>query len=158
MTQQIDLNTIGERLKKTAYEDGYRDGYSAAIQDMAAFTNSALQKKHGNGFSDSANLVPVRKKVLAPQVKNGHGLSRPLKPDSLSHLLLKKIASHKVGISGVDLKGWVRSGKSQYATHPKLGKRIDTTLTRMKTEWHLIAKKDDGRWYPRAQAGNGALN
>lgn len=158
MTHQIDLNTIGERLKKAAYEDGYKNGYNAALQNMAEFTNSAIRKKDVNGFSEIQDPIHVQKKVPASQLKKVNGLSRPLKPDSLSHLLLKKIASHKVGISSLDLKDWVRSGKSQYAAHPKLGKRIDTTLTRMKSEWLLIAKKDNGKWYPRAQAGNGALN
>jgi hypothetical protein len=158
MTHQVDLNTIGERLKKEAHEAGYKDGYNAAIRDMAEFTNSAFRKKHGSGFSDTPKLIDIRKKVPATQLKNGHGLSRPLKPDSLSHLLLEKIASHKAGISGLDLKGWVRAGKSQYARHPNLGKRVDSTLTRMKSEWHLIAKKDDGKWYSRSQSGNGALN
>ena len=44
--------------------------------------------------------------------------------------------------------GWLRCGSSRYARQADLGKRVDTALTRLKSRWGVVVKKDDGKWYP----------
>jgi hypothetical protein len=74
---------------------------------------------------------------------------------SLAALVLNKIEAHPDGIFAVEIKDWLRSGDSRYADRMDAGKRVDTTLTRLKTRWGVIAKKDDGKWYAVAEGASG---
>jgi hypothetical protein len=70
---------------------------------------------------------------------------------SLTGLVLNKIEAHPDGIFAVEIKDWLRSANSRYASHPEAAKRVDTALTRLKTHYAVIVKKDDGKWYPVAE-------
>jgi hypothetical protein len=77
------------------------------------------------------------------------GGARPeLVEGSLADLVLNKIEAHPDGILAAQIKDWVRSGSSKYAGKAEAGKRVDTTLTRLKRRNRVVIKKDDGKWYP----------
>jgi hypothetical protein len=50
----------------------------------------------------------------------------------------------------LEIKDWLRLGDSAYASHPQVDKRVDTVLTRLKSHYGAIVKKDRGKWYPVA--------
>ena len=73
----------------------------------------------------------------------------------MADLVLHKIEAHPDGIFAAQIKDWLGSGNSKYAGKEEAGKRVDTTLTRLKSRYGVIIKKDDGKWYP---VTNGAIN
>ena len=66
---------------------------------------------------------------------------------SLADIILPEIKKHPEGLSPLEIKHLVRSGKSRFAAHPELGKRVDTTIGRMK-KVQLIVKRPNGKLYP----------
>jgi hypothetical protein len=135
MIHDFDLNAILERARKESYEAGY----NAALQEVARFINASL------GKSLEAISIALRAAGGRPRVVEG----------SLSDLVLRKIEAHPDDIFAVEIKDWLQSGNSRYASLAEAGKRVDTTLTRLKTRWGAIVKKDDGKWY-RVTAGSEA--
>jgi hypothetical protein len=130
MTHDPDLNAILERARK----ESYQAGYNAALQDVLRFANANLGKSV-DGIS-----IPRRSEDRRPRLIEG----------SLAALVLNKIEAHPDGIFAVEIKDWLRAGSSRYADQMEAGKRVDTTLTRLKTRWGVIVKKDDGKWYAAA--------
>jgi hypothetical protein len=128
MTHDVDLNAILERVRK----ESYQAGYNAALQEVGRFINASLGKSL-DGIS-----IPLRQAESRPRLVEG----------SLAALVLNKIEAHPDGIFAVEIKDWVRSGGSRYANHPDAAKRVDTALTRLKSHYGSIIKKDDGKWYP----------
>jgi len=133
-THDVDLNAILERARKESYEAGY----NAALQEVARFINASL------GKSLEGILIPRRAAGGRPRVVEG----------SLADLVLRKIEAHPDGIFAVEIKDWLQSGNSRYASLAEAGKRVDTALTRLKTHWGAIVKKDDGKWYRVTEDAN----
>jgi hypothetical protein len=128
MTHELDLNAIVERVRK----ESYQAGFNAALQEVARFINASL----GNSLDGIS--IPRWSADRRPRLIEG----------SLAALVLKKIEAHPDGIFAVEIKDWLRSGSSRYASHPDAAKRVDTALTRLKSYYRSIIKKDDGKWYP----------
>jgi hypothetical protein len=128
MTHDPDLNAILERARK----ESYQAGFNAALQEVARFISASLGKSL-EGIS-----IPRWSTERRPRLIEG----------SLTALVLKKIEAHPDGIFAVEIKDWLRSGNSRYASHPDAAKRVDTALTRLKSHYGSIIKKDDGKWYP----------
>ena len=129
-THDLDLNAILERVRK----ESYQDGYNAALQEVGRFVNATL----GKPLEDFSML----RRPLAS--------GRRFLEGSLAALVLNKIEAHPDGIFALEIKDWLRSGHSAYAGHPQADKRVDTVLTRLKSHYGVIVKKDDGKWYPVA--------
>jgi Bacteriophage HK97-gp10, putative tail-component len=127
MTHDLDLNAILERARK----ESYQAGYNAALQEVARFINTSL------GKSLEGIFLPRRLGDGRPRLVEG----------SLAAIVLSKIEAHPDGIFAVEIKDWLRSGNSRYAGQAEAAKRVDTTLTRLKSRWGVIVKKDDGKWY-----------
>jgi hypothetical protein len=127
MTPDIDLNAIVERARR----ESYQAGYNAALQEVARFLNANLGKSL-DGFS-----IPRRSADDGPRLREG----------SLAALVLNKIEAHPDGIFSAEIKGWLRAGNSRYASHPGTAKRVDTALTRLKSHYGVIVKRDNGKWY-----------
>jgi hypothetical protein len=125
-THDLDLNAILERVRK----ESYQDGYNAALQEVGRFVNANLGK-------------PLEGRPRPRTAKHGRFVD-----GSLTALVLNKIEAHPGGIFAVEIKDWLRSGDSAYASHPQSDKRVDTALTRLKSHYGAIVKKDDGKWYP----------
>jgi hypothetical protein len=128
MTPDIDLNAIVERVRK----ESYQAGYNAGLQEVARFINASL------GTSLEGISIPRRAADDRPRLIEG----------SLAALVLNKIEAHPDGIFAIEIKDWLLSGSSRYASHPDAGKRVDTALTRLKSRYGSIIKKEDGKWYP----------
>jgi hypothetical protein len=124
----LDLNAILERVKK----ESYQDGYNAALQDVGRFINANLGK-------------PLEQISITRPRTARHGR---FVEGSLAALVLSKIEAHPNGLFALEIKDWLRSGDSAYAHHPQAYKRVDTALTRLKSHYGAIVKKDDGKWYP----------
>jgi hypothetical protein len=127
MTHDLDLNAILGRARK----ESYQLGYNAALQDVARFING--------------NLGKTLDQISMPRGPV-HGRRR-FAEGSLTLLVLNKIQAHPDGIYSREIKDWLRSGSSRYARNPDAGKRVDTVLTRLKSHYRLILKKDDRKWY-----------
>ena len=130
-THDPDLNAILDRARK----ESYQAGYNAALQEVPRFLNASLGKAP-DGISITRRSANGR-----PRFVEG----------SLSGLVLNKIEAHPDGIFAVEIKDWLRCGNSRHASHPEAAKRVDTALTRLKTHYAVIVKKDDGKWYPVAE-------
>ena len=126
-THDLDLNAILDRARK----ESFQAGFNAALQEMARFMNASLGKSL-EGIS-----IPHRSADRRPRLIEG----------SLTALVLNKIEAHPDGIFAIEIKDWLRSGSSRYAGHPDAPKRVDTALTRLKSHYRSIIKKDDGKWY-----------
>jgi hypothetical protein len=133
-THDLDLNAILERVRK----ESYQDGYNAALQEVGRFIN--------------ANLGKPLEEISVPRPRTAkHGR---FVEGSLAVLILSKIEAHPNGIFALEIKHWLRSGDSAYACHPQADKRVDTVLTRLKSHYGAIVKKDDGKWYPVTEASS----
>src|SRR5215831_21419196 len=127
-THNLDLNAVLERVRI----ESYQDGYNAALQEVGRLINAKLGKP--------LEGTPV----LRPRTAR-HGR---LVEGSLTALVLGKVEAHPDGIFAVEIKDWLRSGDSAYASHPQSDKRVDTALTRLKSHYGAIVKKADRKWYP----------
>ena len=127
-THDLDLNAILERVRI----ESYQDGYNAALQEVGRIINAKL----GKPLEGTAILWPRT-------ARHGRFVE-----GSLTALVLSKVNAHPNGIFALEIKDWVRSGDSAYASHPKADKRVDTALTRLKSHYAAIVKKTDGKWYP----------
>ena len=127
MTHNIDLNAIVERARR----ESYQAGYNAALQEVARFLNTNLGKSL-DGFS-----MPGRAADDGPRLREG----------SLAALVLNKIEAHPDGIYSAEIKAWLQAGNSRYSSHPETPKRVDTALTRLKSHYGVIVKRDSGKWY-----------
>jgi hypothetical protein len=125
-THDLDLNAILERVRK----ESYQDGYNAALREVWRFVNANLGK-------------PLEGTSRPRTARHGRFVD-----GSLTALVLNKIEAHPGGVFAVEIKDWLRSGGSAYASHPQSDKRVDTALTRLKSHYGAIVKKDDGKWYP----------
>jgi hypothetical protein len=130
-THALDLNALLDQARKESYQAGYH----AALQEVSRFINANLGKM--------IEGMPSFRGSMDGRARLAEG--------SLAALVLSKIEAHPDGIHAAEIKEWVRTGSSRYAGHAYLGKRIDTTLTRLKTRWGAIAKKDNGKWYHVAE-------
>jgi hypothetical protein len=130
-THTIDLNAILERERK----EYFQIGYNAALQEVGRFINTNLGKSLA-GFSPPGRSLGKRRRLME---------------GSLTALVLSKIEAHPDGVFALEIKDWLRSGESPYATHPNADKRVDTALTRLKSYYGAIVKKDNGKWYAAAE-------
>jgi hypothetical protein len=124
MTYALDLNAIGEQLRK----ESYQAGYNAALQEVARFINASL------GRTLEGITIHRRREAGRPRLFEG----------SLAALVLNKIEAHPDGVFGIEIKDWLRSGSSRYASQADLGKRVDTALTRLKSRWGSSSRKTVG--------------
>lgn len=127
LTHDIDLNAIVDRARR----ESYQAGYNAALQEVARFLNANLGKSL-DGISILRRSADDR-----PRLREG----------SLATLVLDKIEAHPDGIFSAEIKDWLRSGSSRYASQPEIAKRVDTALTRLKSHCGAIVKRDNGKWY-----------
>src|SRR6516162_5047881 len=127
-THDLDLNAILERVRI----ESYQDRYNAALQEVGRIINAKLGKP--------LEGTPVLRPRTAGQGRLAEG--------SLTALVLSKVEAHPDGIFALEIKDWLRSGNSAYASHPKADKRVDTALTRLKSHHGSIVKKTDRKWYP----------
>ena len=127
-THDIDLNSILAQARK----ESYQDGYNAALREIGHIINAKL----GN----SLDRIPALRLRTARHGRFVEG--------SFTALVLNKVAAHPDGIFAIEIKEWLRSGDSPYADHPKADKRVDTALTRLKSQYGAIVKMSDGKWYP----------
>jgi hypothetical protein len=127
-THDLDLNAVLARIRK----ESYQDGYNAALQEVGRFINANLGKPL-EGFSLRRRSADKRRRFVE---------------GSVTALVLSKVEAHPDGIFALEIKDWLRSGNSSYASHPDAQKRVDTALTRLKSHYRIIVKKDDGKWYP----------
>lgn len=135
MTHDLDLNAILAHVR----QESYQAGYNAALQDVGRFIN--------------ANLGKTLDQISIPNaLANGR---RRFADGSLTLLVFNKIKAHPDGVYSREIKDWLRSGSSRYAHHPDAGKRVDTALTRLKSHYQLIVKKDDRKWYAVPQHATG---
>jgi len=123
-THDLDLNAILERVRKEV-----SDGYNAALQEVGRFVTPILESRW--------------KEHLEPRTAR-HGR---FFDGSLTALVLNKIEAHPGGIFAVEIKDcYVRGlGLRQPSA---VRQRVDTALTRLKSHYGAIVKKDDGKWYP----------
>src|SRR6516225_2292638 len=126
-THDLDLNAILERVRI----ESYQDGYNAALQEVGRIINAKLGKP--------LEGTPVLRPRTAGQGRLAEG--------SLTALVLSKVEAHPDGIFALEIKDWLRSGDSPYANHPQADKRVDTALTRLKSHYGAIVKKDTGKWH-----------
>ena len=126
-THNLDLNAILEQARK----ESFQVGYNTALQDVARFINANLGK--------TAEQISMPSGTVSGRWRFAYG--------SLTFLVLNKIQAHPDGIYSREIKDWLRSGSSRYADNPDAGKRVDTALTRLKSHYQLIVKKDDRKWY-----------
>ncbi len=145
MTYPIDFYVLGE-LRKEAYEAGYK----AALQDMARFPSVSTAATMPNGMASIKPKKTVRTEVSRQSVDLS--MASAIQPESLTDIILPEIKRHPEGLSPLEIKHLVRSGKSQFARHPKLGKRVDTAIGRMKKA-DLIVKRPNGKLYPAMEGG-----
>jgi hypothetical protein len=127
-THDLDLNAILERVRK----ESYQDGYNAALQEVGRIINTKLGK-------------PLEG---TPMLRPRTASHRRLVEGSFTALVLNKVEAHPDGIFALEIKDWLRSGNSAYASHPNADKRVDTALTRLKSHYGAIVKKTDGKWHP----------
>jgi hypothetical protein len=120
-TEFARQNAILDRARK----DSNQAGYNAASQEVARFINGSL------GKSLDGTSIPSRSADDHPS----------LKEVSLAALVLNKIETHPDGIFAVEIKDWLQAGNSRYAGQADAGKRVDTTLTRLKSRWGSSSRK-----------------
>jgi hypothetical protein len=127
MTHDLDLNAIVERARR----ESYQAGYNAALQEVERFINANLGK--------SLDAVSILRRAAddRPRLREG----------SLAALVLNKIEAHADGIYSAEIKAWLRAGNSRYASQRETAKRVDTALTRLKSHYGVIVKRDNGKWY-----------
>lgn len=114
-------------------------GYKAALEDLKLFGAVTIQPAS----------KPAPKRALSPSTKpqnaKKNGTSEPSTARSMSDVILALIEA-RPGIQNMQIKEAIRQGKSAYAHHPRLGKRVDTNLGRLKT-LGFISKEPGGGWH-----------